>query len=80
MNKDIITIYDDNNQKKDYKLLLVINNEYKYLIYTNIYNMDFRKDLYVVKTKSLTKSEDTIPINDEEWKMIEKTYSELIKA
>ncbi len=80
MDNDIITLYDNNNQKHEYKLLLVLNKEFKYLIYTNIENNDIKKDLYVIKIKALNTREDTIPITDEEWKMIENEYQNLINT
>ena len=80
MNNDIITLYDSNNQKHEYKLLLVLNKEFKYLIYTNINNNDIKKDLYAIKIKALNKKEDTIPITDDEWKMIETEYLNLINT
>lgn len=78
MNKDVITTYDENNQKDDYKLLAVINKDYKYLIYTKINNTDARKDLYAIKIKELKDTEEIIPITNEEWDMIENTYKTLI--
>ncbi len=79
MNRDIIILYDD-NEKKEYKLLMVINKEYKYLIYTEIDNFNPEKKLYAIKTKALKSGEETIPITDEEWTMIEKVYTNLINT
>ncbi len=79
MNRDIIILYDDNG-KKEYKLLMVINKEYKYLIYTEIDNCNPEKKLYAIKTKALKSGEETIPITDEEWTMIEKVYTNLINT
>lgn len=76
---DIITLYDENNNKKDYKVLLVINDEYKYIIYTDIDNNDLRNNLMVAKVKSLDNLSDTLPINQDEWKYIENKYKEIIK-
>ena len=78
MNKDIISLYDENNQKKDYKLLMIISKEYKYLIYTDIDNMDLNKNMYAIKTKELNKLEEILPISEEEWKMIEEEYNKII--
>ena len=78
MNNDLITLYDSNNQKKDYKLLLVIDNEYKYVIYTDIDNTDINKNLYAIKIKEFNNNEETIPITDTEWEMIENKLKELI--
>ena len=77
MNRDILTIYDD-KQKKDYKLLFVIHQEYNYIIYTDLDNNDLTKDLYAIKVKSLNNNSNTIPITDEEWLMIENKYNKLI--
>lgn len=76
---DIITLYDENNNKKDYKVLLVINDEYKYIIYTDIDNKDLRSNLMVAKVKSLDNLSETLPINQDEWKYIENKYKEIIK-
>lgn len=77
MDSDIITLYD-NNQKKDYKLLLVINSEYKYVIYTNIENTDINEDLHAIKIKEFNNNEETIPITDSEWEMIENELKKLV--
>jgi uncharacterized protein YrzB (UPF0473 family) len=78
MNKDIISLYDENNQKKEYKLLMIISKEYKYLIYTDIDNMDLNKNMYAIKTKELNKLEEILPISEEEWKTIEEEYNKII--
>ena len=78
MDKDIITIFDNNNQTKDYKLLLVIDNEYKYIIYTDIYNLYIKNNIYSIKIKELISNEEILPINDNEWQMIEDNYLKLI--
>ena len=78
MNENIITIYDENNIAKDYKILLVFENNYKYIIYTNLNNYNIRKNLYAIKLNSLD-SNETIFINDSEWEMLEKEYNNLIK-
>ena len=79
MSNDIITVYDNNNNGKDYKLLLAFNKEYKYIIYTDLYNNDVNNNIYAIKTKSLNQSEDTLPIDENEWKMIEEVYQKYIK-
>ncbi len=78
MNKDIITLYDDKNEKKDYKLLLVINKDYKYLIYTDINNMNLKNNIYAIKTKNLKSNEEVLAIDDNEWQMIEETYENIV--
>ena len=78
MNNDIITLYDENNLKYEYKLLFVIDKEYKYIVYTNVDNINIKKDLYVIKVKSLNNNEETIPITDDEWKMINEEYQKII--
>lgn len=78
MNNDLITLYDSNNQKKDYKLLLVIDKEYKYVIYTDIDNTDINSNLYAIKIKEFNNNEETIPIDDNELIMIETKLKELI--
>ena len=78
MNNDIITLYDENNLKHEYKLLFVIDKEFKYIVYTNVDNYNIKKDLYVIKVKSLNNNEKSIPITDDEWKMINDEYQKLI--
>ena len=78
MSKDIITLYDESGNKEDYKLLLVIDKGFKYLIYTDINNFDIKNNLYAVKINGLNRNEETVPIDDDEWEMIEKTYQEFI--
>ena len=80
MNKDIITLLDEGNKPTDYKLLMVIDKEYKYIIYTDIDNQDIKKDLYVIKTKELKDNEESISITIDEWNMIEKTFNKLINT
>ena len=78
MKEELITIIDENNQKKDYKVLLIIDKEYKYIIYTNIDNNDLRHNLYVAKVKSLDNINDTMEITSSEWEMIEKEYQSIL--
>ena len=80
MNDDIITLYDSNNQKYEYKLLMVLDKEYKYLIYTNIGNNDIKTDLHAIKIKELNNNEEIIPLTNEEWTMIENEYQNLINT
>ncbi len=74
---NILTLYD-NNQKIDYKMLFVLDKEFKYIIYTDLDNMDLNK-LYAIKVKALNNNEETIPITDEEWTMIETEFNKFIK-
>ncbi len=76
---DKITLYDENNEKKEYKVLLIIDEVYKYIVYTDIDNYDLKKDLFVAKVKSLDNLEETLPVTPEEWKMIEDRYEKIIK-
>ena len=78
--EDIITLTNENNEEKDYKLLFVINKEYQYLIYTDLYNTDYKSHLYAIKTRDLDTDEEILPISDSEWDMIEKTYNKLINV
>lgn len=78
MSKDIITIYDDNGPK-EYKLLMIIDQEYKYIIYTDLDNLDIKKDLYAIKVKELN-SNEVFPITSNEWDMIKKTYNKLVNV
>ncbi len=74
---NILTLYD-HNQKIDYKMLFVLDKEFKYIIYTDLDNMDLNK-LYAIKVKALNNNEETIPITDEEWTMIETEFNKFIK-
>ena len=78
MGENILTIYDENDNVKDYKILLVIENDYKYIIYTDLNNYNIKKNLYAIKLNSL-ESNETLFINNSEWKMLEKEYNNLIK-
>ena len=77
MNENVITIYDNENNKKDYKILLIIEKEYYYIIYTDLKNTNIKKNLNVVKVSSLDKL-DIIPMNNNDWKIVEKEYKNLI--
>ena len=76
---DKINIYDENNNLKEYKVLLIIDSDYKYIVYTNMDNNDLNKDLMVAKVKSLENINETFEITDEEWQMIEKKYESIIQ-
>lgn len=78
MGENILTIYDEDNNTKDYKILLVIEKDYKYIIYTDLNNYNIKKNLYAIKLNSL-ESKEPIFINDSEWKMIYDEYQNLIK-
>ena len=75
MEKDILTLLDNEKEEK-YRLLSVIDNNY--IIYTTIDNFDPTRDINILKIKSLSELE-TIPITDQEIKMIEKKYLSLLK-
>ena len=75
MEKDILTLLDNEKEEK-YRLLSVIDNNY--IIYTTIDNFDPTRDINILKIKSLSELE-TIPITDHEIKMIEKKYLSLLK-
>lgn len=75
---DVISL-NINNVIEDYRLLYIIDKEYKYVIYTDINNENITKKLYAIKVKSFVNNEKTLPISDDEWKMIENKYHELIK-
>ena len=77
MNENIITIYDNENNKKDYKILLIIEKEYYYIIYTDLKNTNIKNNLNVVKVSSLDKL-DIIPMNNNDWKIVETEYKNLI--
>ena len=77
MNENVITIYDNENNKKDYKILLIIEKEYYYIIYTDLKNTNIKNNLNVVKVSSLDKL-DIIPMNNNDWKIVETEYKNLI--
>ena len=79
MMEDKIILLDENNQEKEYKLLAIIDKEDKYIIYTDLDNLDITNNLYVVKIKELNNNTSIIPITDEEWNMINEEYSSIIK-
>ena len=71
LKESMITILN-NGEKKEYKLLMVIQKDIYYIIYTDVDNMDFSKNLYVAKVKNIDDISETIHITNEEWDMIEK--------
>lgn len=77
MNENIITVYDNQNNKRQYKILLIVEKEYYYIIYTDLENNNIKKDLFAVKVSSLNNL-NTIPLNDDEWHMLENEYRNLI--
>ena len=77
MNENIITTYDNKNEDK-YKILLAIEKENYYIIYTDLKNYNIKEDLYAIKLNSLD-SEEVLPISDDEWKMLEYEYNNLVK-
>ena len=76
MNKNIITIYDNENILK-YKILLVIKKDYNYIIYTDLNNENINKNLYAIKILDFN-DQSPLPINDDEWQMINNEYNKLI--
>ena len=77
MKENIITIYDSDNNINKYKILLIIKKDYLYIIYTDMDNYNLKNNLYAVKTKSL-ESNEVIPINEDEWQMIEEKFKNSI--
>ena len=75
MDKDIITIVS-NNEKKEYRLLAIISNQY--IIYTNLNNSDITKDIHVIKVESIDNLDKIIPMTDEEYEIINKKYDNII--
>ena len=78
MNENIIKIYDNNDFEKEYKILLVIEKDYYYIVYTDLNNYSIKKDLSVIKVDSLEHG-NIITMDDNDWKMIEQEYNNLIK-
>lgn len=77
MNKDIITIYDNDNLPKEYKLLMVIDNEFKYIVYTDTENDNLNKNIFVTKIQDFN-SNETLSITDDELNMVNNKYQEII--
>ena len=75
-----ITIYDENNDPKEYKILLIINKKFKYIIYTDLDNDNIEKNLNVAKVSSLDNINEMLPINDEEWQMIDECYKKFLNV
>ena len=76
MNKDTIKLLE-NNTEKEYRLLSIIDN--KYIIYTDIDNINIYKDIYVVKVNQVGDNQNTIPISDEELKIVNQKYLDFMK-
>ena len=77
MNKNILTIYDNDGNTKKYKILLVIKKEYNYIIYTDIDNENIRKNIRVIKVSNLNDLA-ILPINNDDWTIINNEYNKLI--
>lgn len=75
MEKDLLTLITDKEEEK-YKLLSVINNQY--IIYTPLDNYNPIDNINIIKVKSLNELE-IIPIGDEETRIIEQKYLNLLK-
>ena len=80
MRNELITIQNANGEKKEYKILAVIDKDYKYIVYTDTENIDYKSNLYVAKVKRIDKIEETLNISDDEWIMIEKEYKKIVDA
>ncbi len=77
MKDDLITIYKD-GKEIEYKLLMIIDKEYKYIIYTDKDNNELDKNLYVAKVNSIDEIDETLPLSDDEWVMVENEYKKVI--
>ena len=75
MEKDLITLITDSNEER-YKLLSVIDNQY--IIYTLLDNHNPIDNINIIKVKSLNELE-ILPIDDEETRIIEQKYLDLLK-
>ena len=75
MEKDLITLITDSNEER-YKLLSVIDNQY--IIYTLLDNHNPIDNINIIKVKSLDELE-ILPIDDEETRIIEQKYLDLLK-
>lgn len=78
MNNDIISIKGADGNFKDYRILLVLNHEYKYIIYTDLGNTNFKENLYVAKVKTLDNLNETLELTDDEWQLVEEEYKKII--
>ena len=79
MKNEIITIYED-GKKKEYKLLMVLQKEYKYIIYTNKDNPHLDKNIFVAKVNNLESINETLPLTEDEWEMLESEYKKIINT
>lgn len=70
----------ENDVTKEYKVLLVIDKDYKYVIYTDKDNYQPDKNLMVAKVKSINEMNESLPITDDEWKMIEDNYQKILNS
>ena len=77
--EDKITLINENNEQKDYKLLAIIDIDYQYIIYTDLDNNDFKHNLYAIKVKDINLDNNILPISDEEWNIINNEYMSIIK-
>ena len=76
---DVLNIYRKNGQKDEYKLLCIIEKDFKYVIYTNKENNNIKENLYVAKTQKANYLDEIIPMNDYDWELINKEYLNLLE-
>ena len=74
---NIIKVYDDDNNVKEYKLIAIYDN--KYIIYKDINNVFNNQDIYASKIISNNEVLKLGKLTDAEWKILENEYSNLLE-
>ena len=76
---DLLTIIRKNGTKDEYKLLCIIEKEYKYIIYTDKENTNVKENLYVAKTRYANYLEEILPMEDNDWDIVNDEYLNLLE-
>ncbi len=76
---DELSIIRQNGQRDEYKLLCIIEKDYKYIIYTNKDNVNIKENLYVAKTKYANYLEEILPMDDNDWEIVNQEYLSLLE-
>lgn len=77
---DIIKVYNENNEEKDYILLAIFTiNGKQYIVYKDINNESINENLLASRIDEFSKDMKLFPLSDKEWDMVSDEYQKLIK-
>ena len=75
---DLLNIYRKNGSRDEYKLLCIIKRDYNYVLYTNFNNTYVKENIYVAKTKNASYLEEILPMDENDWNIVEEEYIKLL--